>query len=103
MGPIPSRDGKQIFAIGAKQRGELVRYDVNAKQFVPFLFGISAFDPTFSRDGKWVAYTSYPDHMLWRSRSDGAERMQLTYPPGAGGLSFHLAGWEVGRLWESHG
>jgi eukaryotic-like serine/threonine-protein kinase len=81
MGPIPSRDGKQIFAIGAKQRGELVRYDVNSKQFVPFLSGISAFDPTFSRDGKWVAYTSYPDHMLWRSRSDGTERMQLTYPP----------------------
>jgi len=81
MGPIPSRDGKQIFAIGAKQRGELVRYDVNSKQFVPFLSGISAFGPTFSRDGKWVAYTSYPDHMLWRSRSDGTERMQLTYPP----------------------
>ena len=24
---------------------------------------------------------SYPDHSLWRSRSDGSERMQLTYPP----------------------
>ena len=28
-----------------------------------------------------MAYTSYPDHTLWRSRSDGTERMQLTYPP----------------------
>jgi WD40 repeat protein len=80
-GPVPSRDGKQLFAIGIKQRGELVRYDVNSKQFVPFLSGISAFDPTFSSDGKWVAYTSYPDYSLWRSRSDGTERMQLTYPP----------------------
>ena len=50
-------------------------------QFVPFLSGISAIDPTFSRDGQWVAYTSYPDHTLWRSRSDGTERKQLTYPP----------------------
>ena len=28
-----------------------------------------------------MAYTSYPDRTLWRSRSDGTERMQLTYPP----------------------
>jgi hypothetical protein len=80
-GTLPSRDGKQIFVIGTKQRGELVRYDMNSRQFLPFLSGISAIGPTFSRDGKWVAYTSYPDHTLWRSRSDGTERMELTYPP----------------------
>lgn len=79
--PYPSRDGKQIFALGTKQRGELVRYDMKSHQFQPFLSGISATDPTFSRDGKWVAYVTYPDHNLWRSRSDGSERMQLTYPP----------------------
>ncbi len=79
--PCPSRDGKQIFAFGTKQRGELVRYDMKSKEFVPFLGGISATDPTFSRDGKWVAYASYPDHTLWRSHSDGTERMQLTFPP----------------------
>jgi eukaryotic-like serine/threonine-protein kinase len=80
-GAIPSRDGKQIFAIGTKRRGELVRYDVKSHQFQPFLGDISAIDPTFSRDGKWVAYASYPDHTLWRSRSDGTERTQLTYAP----------------------
>jgi WD40 repeat protein len=80
-GPVASRDGKQIFAAGTKQRGELVRYDGNSKLFVPFLSGISAFNPTFSRDGKWVAYASYPDHSLWRSRSDGTDRLQLTFPP----------------------
>jgi len=76
-----SRDGKQIFAVGVQRRGELVRYDAKAGEFVPFLGGISAFDPTFSHDGKWVAYLSYPDHTLWRSRADGSDRMQLTYPP----------------------
>jgi eukaryotic-like serine/threonine-protein kinase len=79
--PLPSRDGKQIFSIGTKRRGELVRYDMQTHQFVPFLSGISARDPTFSQEGQWVAYTSYPDHTLWRSRSDGTERKQLTYPP----------------------
>jgi len=79
--PRASRDGKQIFAIGNHERGELVRYDTKSHQFVPFLSGISAIDPTFSRDGQWVTYTSYPDHTLWRSRSDGSERVQLTYPP----------------------
>jgi len=67
--------------VGTKQRGELVRYDMKSHQFLPILSGISATDPTFFRDGKWVVYTSYPDHSLWRSRSDGTERMQLTFPP----------------------
>jgi dipeptidyl aminopeptidase/acylaminoacyl peptidase len=35
----------------------------------------------YSRDGQWVLYNSYPDHSLWRSRADGSERLQLTYPP----------------------
>src|SRR5579859_854712 len=79
--PAPSRDGKRIFAIGSQRRGALVRYDPNLREFVPYLGGISALAPNFSNDGKWVAYASYPDHTLWRSRSDGSERLQLTYPP----------------------
>ena len=80
-GATVSHDGKQIFAIGTKRRGELVRYDMASHQFVPFLSGISAIQPAFSRDGLWVVYVSYPDYTLWRSRSDGSEHTQLTYPP----------------------
>ncbi len=76
-----SHDSRRIFAVGAQRRGELVRYDARVREFVPFLGGLSAYDITFSRDGKWAAYLSYPDHTLWRSRADGSERMQLTYPP----------------------
>ena len=79
---VASRDGKQIFALGVEKRGELVRYDANSKQFLPLLPGIAAFDLTYSRNGEWVAYTVYPDHPLWRSRSDGTEPLQLTFPPG---------------------
>jgi WD40 repeat protein len=79
---VSSRDGKQIFAVGMEPRGELVRYDANAKQFLPLLPGVHAFDPSWSADGQWLAYTAYPDHLLWRSRSDGTDPLQLTFPPG---------------------
>jgi Tol biopolymer transport system component len=79
----PSRDGRHIFAIGLKLRGELVRYDKQSSQFVPlpFLSSISARAPKFSQDGQWAVYRSYSDGILWRSRPDGTDRMQLTYPP----------------------
>ena len=79
--PLPSKDGKKLFVIGEKLRGELVRYDVGSRQFVPFLGGISASHLEFSRDGQWVTYVTFPEAILWRSRADGSERLQLTFPP----------------------
>ena len=78
---IPSLDGKRFFADGWLPRSELVRYDSHAHGFLPFLSGISADYVDFSRDGKWVVYVSIPDGTLWRSRADGTERLQLTFPP----------------------
>jgi serine/threonine protein kinase/Tol biopolymer transport system component len=79
--PIPSKDGTKLYVVGTSIRGELLRYDVKSKQFAPFLGGISAEFVDFSRDGEWVTYVSYPEGTLWRSRVDGSERLQLTYPP----------------------
>ena len=79
--PLPSKDGKKLFVIGRTYRGELRRYDSATHQFVPFLNGISAEYVAFSKDGNWVAYTTYPEGTLWRSRIDGSERVQLTSPP----------------------
>ncbi len=79
--PLPSTDGKKLFAIGTHQRAELVRYDSKSGEFVPYLGGISAGDVDFSRDGQWVTYVSYPENTLWRSHLDGSARLQLTYPP----------------------
>jgi len=79
--PTPSRDGKQIFARCAKLRGELVRYDRKSQEFIPFLGGISALDVTYSRDGEWVVYVSYPDRALWRMRANGSDRLQLINSP----------------------
>jgi serine/threonine protein kinase len=79
--PVPSRSGNQIFAIGSKKRGELIRYDVKSARFVSYLSSISAIESRVSRDGKWVVYVSYPEHTLWRCRPDGSELEQLTFPP----------------------
>ena len=79
--PQPSADGKKIFVIGEQPRAELVRYDAKSGQFVPYLKGISAGLVTFSRDGQWVAYSTFPDGNLWRSRLDGSEKLQLTSAP----------------------
>lgn len=79
--PVPSRDGKSIFAIGVQPFGELLRYDAERKEFVPFLGGRSLVHLSFSRDGKWLAYVSYPEGILWRARSDGSDPLQLTSPP----------------------
>ena len=79
--PLPSIDGKKIFTVTARARGELVRYESRTDEFVPYLSGISATAVNFSRDGKWVTYVLLPEGTLWRSKVDGSERLQLTFPP----------------------
>jgi Tol biopolymer transport system component len=79
--PIPSHDGKKIFASGRTNRGELVRFDAKSGQFKPFLAGISAEFVAFSSNAKAVAYVSYPEGVLWRANPDGSNPMQLTDPP----------------------
>jgi serine/threonine protein kinase/Tol biopolymer transport system component len=79
--PVPSKDGKTLFAVAGFRRGELERYDARTKAFVSFLGGISAQDVSFSKDGQWVAYVTYPDGILWRSKLDGSDNLQLSSPP----------------------
>jgi DNA-binding winged helix-turn-helix (wHTH) protein/Tol biopolymer transport system component len=75
-----SNDGKQIFAIGESLHGELNVYDTAARGFRPYLGGMSAGFLDTSPDGLWIAYVSFPDGTLWRSRVNGGERQQLTTP-----------------------
>ena len=79
--PLPSKDGKKLFMIGQTYRGELMRFDAKTGQFASFLGGISAEYVAFSKDGQWVTYVAYREGSLWRSKLDGSERQQLTYPP----------------------
>ena len=84
--PLPSKDGKKLFVVGRTYRGELERGDSMSGKFTPFLSGISAEDVVISKNGQWVAYVSYPQGILWRSKLDGSEKLQLSSPPLWAGL-----------------
>ncbi|HTM43254.1 MAG TPA: protein kinase [Terriglobales bacterium] len=79
--PLPGRDGKKLFVQGWQPRAELVRYDIKSGGFVPLLPENPVAEVEYSRDGKSVTYVTYTDRTLWRSKADGSERVQLTYPP----------------------
>ncbi|MGH9495473.1 MAG: hypothetical protein ACRD3B_10785 [Candidatus Sulfotelmatobacter sp.] len=75
-----ARDSKKIWAIGVQPTVEVVKYEAHKKKFVPLIAGLSATDVEFSADGKWITYVAIPDGTLWRSRANGAERLQLSSP-----------------------
>jgi Tol biopolymer transport system component/DNA-binding winged helix-turn-helix (wHTH) protein len=76
----PTADGRKLIVTSAEPRAELVRYDGDTGQYVPFLGGISAGDVEASRDGRSLVYVRYPEGTLWRAKADGSSAMQLTGP-----------------------
>jgi Tol biopolymer transport system component/DNA-binding winged helix-turn-helix (wHTH) protein len=76
--PVPSKDGKRIFAVGDEPRSEVLRYD--GRSFIPYFDGASVTDLAFSADGGRVAYISVPEGALWTSRIDGSDRIKLSDP-----------------------
>jgi Tol biopolymer transport system component len=81
VNPVFSRDGTKIFVVGSPSQGELVRYDVERRELITSLRGLSATHLTFSPDRQFVAYIGWPDLQLWRARADGSDKQALTYGP----------------------
>ena len=77
--PLPSRDGKMLFVVGMTFRGELTRVDVKTGAPSLYLGGVSVDWVDAARDGKQLAYVSYPQGDLWKSNADGTGRVQLTF------------------------
>ena len=106
--PLPNKDGSRIFFIGSNPRGELMKFDQKTREFSPFLQGLSAEGLAFSRDGARVAYVSFPEGILWQSKTDGSDRHQLTFAPTEVGLprwspdgtQIVFAGHDPGKLWK---
>jgi Tol biopolymer transport system component/DNA-binding winged helix-turn-helix (wHTH) protein len=106
--PFLSPEGNRLFVLGTQSRAELARYDSREKQFLPYMKGISASEAEISRDGNWVAYVSYPDLTLWRSRLDGTEKVQLTSPPievvgprwSPDGTRIAFTDLQAGKVWK---
>jgi|SRR5215472_242796 len=79
--PVPVNDGTTLLVVGEEPRVELLRYDTQNRRFDSYFQGISAGSFDFSPDRNWITYVSYPDMNLWRSRLDGSDKTQLTFPP----------------------
>lgn len=77
---IFSKDGKRLFAVGGVERGALNRLNLKTRQLEPFLSGLPAWDPHYSRDEQWITYGG-SEFTISRSRADGSEALQLTRPP----------------------
>ena len=108
-GPVPARQGTQIFFIGAHKRSQLRRYDAASRQFIPYLRDISMAGRTaVSRDGTRVAWISTSDGAMWQSGLDGSRRLQLTSRPmrvfmmrwSPDGSSIAFMGKEPGKVWK---
>ena len=88
--PSISKDGRTLYAPNEVRQGELVRFDKESGQFDRYLGGISAEWLDFSPDGKYVAYVSYPESVLWRANRDGSGRIELaTLPPETSARGLH--------------
>ena len=79
--PIPGKGGKTIFSKGEPIAASSAVSTQRTKQLQPYLGGISAQDVSFSKDGRSVAYVSYPDGVLWKANRDGSNPVQLSRPP----------------------
>jgi len=77
--PLPSPDRQWLYMIGRQRRSELVQINPASglSTGLPLLPSVESVD--YSRDGKWITYVGNPDGILWRSRVDGSDRLQLTH------------------------
>jgi Tol biopolymer transport system component/DNA-binding winged helix-turn-helix (wHTH) protein len=107
--PITTPTGHQIFFLGLDARSELLQYNPESKLFLPNNNILnSAQFVRFSPDGQWVAWISLRGSTLWRSRTDGTRRLQLTSAPmevymmqwSADGRRLVVMGREPGKLWR---
>jgi Tol biopolymer transport system component/DNA-binding winged helix-turn-helix (wHTH) protein len=80
--PSTAPGTERVYFIGANSQFELLRAMPRSSAFTALGQNLSAASlAQYSPDGKWIAWLNAADNSLWRSRSDGTERIELTTPP----------------------
>ena len=76
---VVSRSGKQLLTVGVEPKWEVVSYNLKSQHARAWMPERSAFGPSTSRDGRWIAYVEVrgKETILWRSKPDGSDRLQL--------------------------
>ena len=87
--PVVSEDANKIFAIHSVSEPQLTSLDLATKEWRPYWHGAPVYQMDSSPNGQWVAFIQYPDRTLWKARSDGSERVQLTHA----GMEAHEPHW----------
>jgi hypothetical protein len=62
--PVPSRDGKKLFAVGEQSQGELLAYDAKKRMFFP------SFQACLRKRELFAPRRAYPEGSLWHRRDD---------------------------------
>jgi Tol biopolymer transport system component/DNA-binding winged helix-turn-helix (wHTH) protein len=80
----PAQTGSRIFAFSFRSRRELEKLDPRTMRSATLSLDTHAEEADVSRDGEMVVYSDRPDGSLWRSRTDGSQRLRLTSAPLSG-------------------
>jgi Tol biopolymer transport system component len=107
---LPRKGAKWTTVLAGIESPTLVRYDSWQRRFEPFLGGASIDGVDTSRDGRWIAYTTYPTGELWRANADGSEPRRLTSAPlraalprwSPDGTRIAFAAHAPSRPWQVH-
>jgi Tol biopolymer transport system component/DNA-binding winged helix-turn-helix (wHTH) protein len=83
---IPTQTGSRIFAFSFRSRRELEKLDPRTMRASLLSLDTLAQEASISPDGQMVVYSNRPDGSMWRSNTDGSQRLRLTSAP-LGGLS----------------
>jgi dipeptidyl aminopeptidase/acylaminoacyl peptidase len=76
-----SRSGIGVLRAAEGSPVELARYERATGRLTPFLGGIAAEGVDFSRDGRRVAFTTFPEGELWTCGPSGGDARRLTEAP----------------------
>jgi Tol biopolymer transport system component len=87
---------RRLFVLtGARQQGELVRYDLNTHSFTMMLPGASATFVDLTRNKDLAAYVNSQNNTLWVSRTNGSDARQLS----PAGMEVELPRWSPDSKW----
>jgi Tol biopolymer transport system component/DNA-binding winged helix-turn-helix (wHTH) protein len=105
--PVAARSGNRIFFMGADSRSELESLSPSGQLLPVKGFLSNAVRVDYTRDSKWVAWTD-TNGQLWRARSDGTEKLQITpetlyaflarWSPDGSHIAFMAR--EAGKAWQ---
>ena len=80
----PSQTGSRVFAFNFRSRRELEKLDPRTMRTTTLSLDTHTEEASVSSDGEMVVYSDRPEGSLWRSRTDGSQRLRLTSPPLSG-------------------